>query len=84
MFIEFAKDGKLLISLDFGGGKEFKIDGTYKLDGDKLAVKMTFMGEEKGETMTVNKLTKTELVTTDEKGRKETMVRAAGAGKKKD
>jgi uncharacterized protein (TIGR03066 family) len=80
MFIEFTKDGKLAITLDIGGGKEFKIDGTYKLDGNKLAVKMSFMGEEKSEVMTVNSLTKTKLVTTDEKGKKDTLVRVEGKG----
>ena len=84
MFIEFTKDGKLAISFDFGGGKEFKIDGTYKLDGTKLAVKMSFMGEEKGQVMTVDALTATKLVTTDEKGKKDTMVRVAKGGGKKD
>ena len=74
MFIEMTKDGKLVISVSFGD-KELKIDGTYKLDGNKLLTKMSFMGEEKSETMVVNKLTEKELVTTDEKGKKDTLVR---------
>ncbi len=83
MFIEFTKDGKLAVSVDFGG-KELKIDGTYKLDGNKLSVKMSFMGEEKSEVMTVNSLTKNKLVTTDEKGKKDTLVRVDGKGTTKD
>ncbi len=82
--IDFAKDGKMVIAIAFGG-KELKIDGTYKVDGDKLTVKMSFMGEEKSEVMTVNSLTATKLVTTDDKGKKETMIRpTAKTTEKKD
>lgn len=84
VFLEFTTDGKVLIAFDVGGGKEFKLDGTYKLTGDKLAVKMSFMGEDKSQTLTVNKLTATELVTTDEEGKKEVMIRVSGTNKKKD
>jgi len=84
MTIEFLKDGKLAIGFKFGEAKEFKIDGTYKLDGDKLTVKMSFMGEEKSEVMTVNKLTAKTLVTTDEKGKKDTLSRIAAKTEKKD
>ena len=82
MIIEFAKDGKLVIAINFGG-KEAKIDGTYKLDGDKLSVKMSFLGEEKNEVMTVNTLTAKTLVTTDEKGKKDTLIRVAAKTEKK-
>jgi uncharacterized protein (TIGR03066 family) len=75
MFLEFTKDGKLIMSLDFGQGKEFKIDGTYKLVGNKITSKLSFMGQEKSETHVVNALTATKLVTTDEKGMKDTFVR---------
>jgi uncharacterized protein (TIGR03066 family) len=84
MFLEFTKDGKLIMSLDFGAGKEFKIDGTYKLAGNKITSKLSFMGQEKSETHTVNTLTATRLVTTDEKGMKDTFVRVERkAGDKK-
>ena len=75
MFIEFLKDGKLAISFKFGGDKEFKIDGTYKLVGNTITSKLSFMGQEKSETHTVNALTATKLVTTDEKGKKDTFIR---------
>jgi uncharacterized protein (TIGR03066 family) len=81
MIIEFTKDGKLTIGVKFGE-KELKIDGTYKVDGDKITVKMSFMGEEKSEVMTVNTLTKTTLVTTDEKGKKDTLVRVGAKTEK--
>ncbi|HEX4607518.1 MAG TPA: TIGR03066 family protein [Urbifossiella sp.] len=74
LFLEFTKDGKLSMTAD-AGGKDFKIDGTYKLDGNKLAVTLDVFGKEQKQVMTVNTLTKTELVTTDEKGKKVSMVR---------
>lgn len=82
MIIEFTKDGKLAIGVKFGE-KELKIDGTYKVDGNKITVKMAFMGEEKSEVMTVNTLNKTTLVTTDEKGKKDTLVRVGAKTEKK-
>ena len=45
--VEFAKDGKLAITIS-NEGKDVKLDGTYKLDGKKLAVKLT-LGEQKVE-----------------------------------
>ncbi|QDU22560.1 TIGR03066 family protein [Urbifossiella limnaea] len=83
MIIEFTKDGKLAIAINFNG-KELKLDCTYKLDGDKLAIKMAFMGEEKSEVMTVNTLNAKTLVTTDEKGKKDTLLRVAAKSEKKD
>lgn len=38
--VEFAKDGKLTVTVS-NDGKDVKLDGTYKLDGKKLAVKLT-------------------------------------------
>jgi uncharacterized protein (TIGR03066 family) len=82
MTIEFTKDGKLALGIKFGE-KELKIDGTYKVSGDKLTIKLEFMGEEKSETMTINSLTKKQLVTTDEKGKKDTLLRVEGKGDSK-
>ena len=72
--IEFADKGKLVMTVDFGGKSE-KIDGTYKLDGNKLDVIINFMGKEQKETLTVKSLTDAELVTTDSKGKDETLKR---------
>lgn len=82
MTIEFTKDGKLALAIKFGE-KEVKLDGTYKVSGDKLTIKLEFMGEEKSETMTINTLTKAKLVTTDEKGKKDTLLRVEGKGSEK-
>lgn len=67
--IEFTKDGKLAIEVDFGGKAE-KTTGTYKVDGNKLSVTMKKGdGKERSESMTVTKLTDDELVM-EEDGKK--------------
>lgn len=72
--VEFAKGGKLTITA-FPNGKEFKLEGTYKLDGNKLTVAAKKGGKEDTETMTVLKLTDAELVTKDSRGKEETLTR---------
>jgi uncharacterized protein (TIGR03066 family) len=67
--IEFLKDGKLTI-------KELKIEGTWKLTGNKLHLALKFDNQEKTETVTVLKLTDEELTTEDSKGKKETLKRS--------
>ena len=74
IIIEFAKDGKLVISAD-GGGKDIKIDGTYKINGNKIDLALTFGGQEQKETLTVTKLTDDEMSTEDSKGKKESLKR---------
>jgi uncharacterized protein (TIGR03066 family) len=74
LVIEFAKDGKMTISAD-ANGKDIKIDGTYKLDGKKLSIALSFGGQEQKETLTILKLTDDELSTEDSKGKKESMKR---------
>jgi uncharacterized protein (TIGR03066 family) len=70
--IEFTKDGKLFVTADVAGKAE-KLEGTYKLDGNKLTVGLKVGGSDQTETMTVTKLTDDELVTEDSKGKKETL-----------
>jgi uncharacterized protein (TIGR03066 family) len=72
--IEFLKDGKLSIIAN-AAGTEYKIDGTYKVNGTKLELAMSFMGKEKSDTATILKLTDDELTTEDGKGKKETLKR---------
>src|SRR5262249_18022647 len=73
-FIEFTKDGKMNITVD--AEKEIKIEGTYKLDGNKLKMNMKFMDMEKSMTRTISKLTDTELVSKDdESGKEDTLMR---------
>src|SRR5438046_2135533 len=70
--IEDTKDNKLRLAVDVAGKVE-KLEGTYKLDANKLTVAINFGGKEQKEEMTVNKLTDDELETTDSKGKKETL-----------
>ncbi|MBX9579931.1 MAG: TIGR03066 family protein [Gemmataceae bacterium] len=59
--VEFAKDGKLLVRSEYGG-QPYKLEGKYKLDGNKLAVVLDRNGKDQPATMTVSKLTDDELV----------------------
>ena len=74
LVMEFAKDGKLFMYITIAG-KEEKLEGTYKLDGDKLTVGLKFMAKEKQETITVTKLTDDELETVDSKLSKDLLIR---------
>jgi uncharacterized protein (TIGR03066 family) len=64
--VEFTKDGKLHIVVK-DNDKTFKVDGSYAVDGDKLKIVTVFEGKEDKQTITVTKLTDTDLVTKDEK-----------------
>jgi uncharacterized protein (TIGR03066 family) len=79
--IEFTKDGKVLITAD-DGGKTLTREGTYKLDGNKLALTLKQGDKERTMTRTVSKLTDTELVSADEKGKEDTLVRVKEKEKK--
>ena len=56
-------------------GKTIKVEGTYKLDGDKIKVELMFNGKTMEDTLTVVKLTDTELVTKGKNNKEETMKR---------
>ena len=70
MVMEFSKDGKLTVTGDMGG-KELKLDGTYKLEGDKLSFELKFAGETIKETVTLTKLTDDEMTGKDKDGKVE-------------
>ena len=73
--VEFTDKGKMILSVD-GGGKSVMIEGTYKLDGNKLEMVMSFGGKEQKETITISKLTDDEMVGKDSKGKEETLKKA--------
>ena len=63
--VDFTKDNKVTITFN-ANGKEVKLDGTYKVDGDKLTVKLSFPGGKDNEdTDTVKSLTDDKLVLID-------------------
>ena len=68
--VEFTKDGKLTVTFTFGG-KTDKVEGTYKLDGNKLSVDF----KDRKDTSTVTKLTDEELAIKHEKGMEEAFKR---------
>jgi uncharacterized protein (TIGR03066 family) len=75
LVIEFTKDGKLILYVDIAGKTE-KVEGTYKLDGNKLTLAIKFGEKENKETLTILRLTDEELESEDSKGQKETLIRA--------
>jgi uncharacterized protein (TIGR03066 family) len=74
MVIEFAKDGKMTVTI-IEKGKDTKLDGTYAIEGNKLTTKVKAEDRERTRTRTVSKLTDTELVSTDETGKEDTLLR---------
>jgi uncharacterized protein (TIGR03066 family) len=64
--LEFTKDGKFKVKM---GPKGPSMEGNYKIEGDKIVQSATVNGKEMKESATVTKLTDTELVTKDEKGK---------------
>lgn len=74
MVLEIADKGKFTLHVTIEGKTE-KIEGTYKLEGNKLDIEMSFNGKTEKETVTILKLTDTEMVSKDGKGKEETMTR---------
>jgi uncharacterized protein (TIGR03066 family) len=74
MTMEFTKDGKLIIVGELNG-KEMKIEGTYKIDGDKLSFKLKFGDLDIEETVTLTKLTDEEMEGKDKEGKAESFKR---------
>lgn len=54
--LEFTKDGKMTAVVK-ADGQELKIEGTYKVEKDKLTVKLKLGDQEIDETATIKKLT---------------------------
>jgi uncharacterized protein (TIGR03066 family) len=66
--LEFTKDGKAL-AVAKENGKEFKPEGTYKIEGDKLTVTMKLGDQESTGINTIETLTDEKLVLVDEKSK---------------
>lgn len=61
---EFTKDGKLILTVK-GKDKDIKIEGTYKVEKDKLLTKLTVGDKTHEDTDTITKLTDEALELTD-------------------
>ncbi len=70
--VEFAEKGKLTLEVTVGD-KVQKIEGTYKLDGNKLDLALTVGDKEMKETFTVSKLTDDEMTSKDSRGKEDTL-----------
>ncbi|MFM8273110.1 MAG: TIGR03066 family protein [Gemmata sp.] len=70
MLMEFTKDGKLVVTGKMND-KDVKIEGTYKLEKDKLSFVLKFMDIEIKETVTLTKLTDDEMSGKDKDGKEE-------------
>ena len=59
--IEFTKDGKISITVEVNGEKRM-LEGTYKLDGNKMTITREQNGQENKQDVTIKKLDDTKLV----------------------
>jgi uncharacterized protein (TIGR03066 family) len=74
--IEFTKDGKLAATLKVEN-QELKIDGTYKIEKDKITVKLTVGKDTVEETATITKLDDKVLEIKDKDGKVDTFKKKA-------
>ena len=61
LVIEFTKDGKTKSVFMSSPGKQIQVEGTYTVEGNKLITVVKSGDQEAKETLTVSKLTDTEL-----------------------
>jgi uncharacterized protein (TIGR03066 family) len=64
--VEFTKDGKMSFAVK-EGESEFKIEGTYKVEGNVFTMTLKLGDDEKSQKITIKKLDDKVLETTDEK-----------------
>lgn len=65
--MDFGKDGKVKVTVK---GRPKPLEGTYKVEGDKLSITMKKPdGKDETQTETITTLTDTKLVTKDDKGK---------------
>jgi uncharacterized protein (TIGR03066 family) len=66
--IEFTKDGKLILS-GKAGDQEFKMEGKYKVKGDKFDIIFKMGDQEHTEEITIKKIDDTTMSTTNKEGK---------------
>ena len=66
--VTFSKDGKINVAVKLDG-KDESIDGTYKVEKDKLTVKLKVADQTIEEALTLHKLTDKELEIKDKDGK---------------
>ncbi len=68
--IEFTKDNKVKVTGDRNGQK-MSLEGTYKIDGKKLALKLSHEGNERSIDLTIDKLDEKTFALTNDTGKAE-------------
>src|SRR5438105_1659650 len=63
--VEFTKDGKMKVTHK-KDGKEEVGEGTYKIDGEKFSFALKIGDNDVKKTITIKKISETEMTTTDE------------------
>lgn len=66
--LEFGKEGKLKLSVK-AEGNEHKLEGTYKVDGMKIAINVKLGDEEKKQILTIKKISESDLAIEDDDGK---------------
>ena len=66
--IEFTADGKMKVT-GKKDDKEMSFEGTYKVEGDKFTFTMKVGEEEHKDTITITKISKTEMLTKNKDGK---------------
>jgi uncharacterized protein (TIGR03066 family) len=66
--VEFTKDGKMLLNMKMGD-QALKMEGTYKLAGDKFDMAFKMGDQEHKQTITIKKLDDTTMSTADGDGK---------------
>jgi uncharacterized protein (TIGR03066 family) len=66
--VEFTSDGKVKATHK-KGDEDMTIEGTYKVEGDKLHMTMKVGDDERKMTITITKISKTELHTKNDEGK---------------
>jgi uncharacterized protein (TIGR03066 family) len=82
--LDFYQSGKMVIRQVLSNGRVSVYEGTYRLVGNELPYDVKQGGAVKKETLTVKKLTDTELIVVDPDGLKEEFVRVRKDPTKKD
>lgn len=82
--LEIHQSGKFVIRQVLPDGSEVVYEGTYSRKGDQMPYSVTRGNFTKSETLTIKKLTATELVVVDPDGLKEEFARVKPPEPKKD
>jgi len=75
LHLTFMANGKVLLKQNVGIPNEYAREGTYKVEGDKIHYKVTTPGYEKEETLTLKKITETQMEFVDPDDIQEDFVR---------